>query len=162
MPRDQLQKGIHVEGIEIIAQTAIGELIPLAASGYMPYIVALAPVVTVRTQYAAEGIKHPVLVGDCVDGEPVEEVETQIVLGNTVNQVLPAEYKLAGDRPQGPIVHSIMIFMYGQCLAAREIRLLHNMPACTNTQGQIDNDWSGTGCDFDREAEELLQHANVA
>ena len=158
----ELQKSIFVERIDIVGQTVSGQCVPVGDSGYMPDIQSLTPVVTVRTQYPTPDIEHPVLIGVCIDGEPVEEVNTQIVLDQPASEFIPGEYNLPDERPQGPTVYSFVIFMHGQCLATRDVRLIQNMPSCANAQGQLDNDWSGTGCDFDREAEDILQHAHVA
>ena len=158
----ELQKSIFVEGIDIVGQTANGQCVPVADSGYMPNLRSLAPVITIRTQYPTPDIEHPVLIGVCVDGEPVEEVNTQVVLDKPVGEFIPGEFNLPEERPHGPIVYSFVIFMHGQCLATHDVRLIQNMPSCANAQGQLDNDWSGTGCDFDREAEDILQHAHVA
>ncbi|NQU24482.1 MAG: tetratricopeptide repeat protein [Candidatus Nealsonbacteria bacterium] len=157
-----LQKSIFVERIDIVGRTASGQCVSVGDSGYIPNIQSLTPVVTVRTQYPTPDIEHPVLIGVCVDGKPVEEVDTRIVLGGPISEFIPGEYNLPGERPQGPTVYSFVIFMHGQCLATRDVRLIQNMPSCANAQGQLDNEWADTGYDFDREAEAILQHAHVA
>ena len=158
----ELQKSIFVERIDIVGQTASGQCVSVGDSAYIPNIQSLTPVVTVRTQYPTLDIEHPVLIGICVDGKPVEEVDTRIVLGEPISEFIPGEYNLPRERPQGPTVYSFVIFMHGQCLAIRDVRLIQNMPSCANSQGQLDNEWADTGYDFDRKAEAILQHAHVA
>lgn len=163
---EEAARAVTLERLDLIGVGPDGACSVLPADPTRPCvanlhsITSLAPVITLRTTLPPGRIRHELVVGVLVNGEPIGRAAAAVVMSSATERVapgrLPVERFARAKRPQEC---RFVVFVGDRCLATQVVVLSPERAPCADAQGRIVRSWSDAEVDFDAEAANLLEVA---